>query len=128
MKKTVMFLFALAVTLNADSIGVAVNGTCEAGSCPAVPLSYNSTATLPVDFTVTLPDGDRYLIDGSFTSSNNGNGAGFGAGHLFQVTFEGNVPGGTSEADTINVQADFAFDTTAHARALDRDVVGAFGP
>src|ERR1700685_683991 len=30
--------FALAIALNADSIGIAADGTCGAGSCPAVAL------------------------------------------------------------------------------------------
>jgi hypothetical protein len=120
--------FALTIALHASSIGVAVNGTCGAGSCPAVALAFNSTASLAVDFTVTLTDGDTYLIDGSFTGSNNGDGGGFAAGHLFQVTYEGNPTGGVSGADSVTVDAFYAFQTTLGSTDAQRDVIGAFGP
>jgi hypothetical protein len=119
---------ALAVSLNAASIGVSVSGTCEAGSCPAMPLAFNSTATLPLDFSITLSDGDMYLINGSFSGTNNSNGGGFSAGHVFQVTYEGNAVGGPSAADTVIVQADYAFQTTVGTVTFDRSLIGAFGP
>jgi hypothetical protein len=93
------FLFAVTVAAYADTVGVSVNGTCEAGSCPASPLSFNSMDNLPVDLTVTLPDGDTYLIDGSFSGTNNADGSGFTVSHLFQVTYEGNATGGPPAAD-----------------------------
>lgn len=118
-----VFLLALTAALNASSIGVFVNGTCAAGTCPP----FQFAGTLPVDFTVTLADGDKYLIDGSFTGSNT-DGQGFAASHLFQVTYEGNAAGGASGADTITVQADYAFQTVLRSVDLFRNVIGAFGP
>ena len=91
--------------------GFAVDGTCEAGSCPASPLAFSSSETLPFDLTVTLPDSDRYLIYGSFSSADNSNGSSLTAGYVFQVTYEGNAAGGPSAADTIIVERDLAFET-----------------
>jgi hypothetical protein len=123
-----VFLFALAAALNASNIGITVNGTCEAGSCPAVPIPFNATDTLPVNFVFTLANGDSYLINGSFTATNNSNGGGFSAGHLFQVTYEGNAGGGASSADTINVGQLDTFQTTVGSVVFSRDLIGGFGP
>jgi len=120
--------FALTAALSASNIGVAVNGTCEAGSCPGMPIPFSSTDTLPVDFVFTLPNGDSYLIDGSFTATNNSNGAGFSASHLFQVTYEGNPGGAPSAADTINVGQLDAFQTTVSSVVFNRDLIGGFAP
>jgi hypothetical protein len=119
---------ALAGALNASSIGVFVNGTCEAGSCPAVAIPFNATDTVSVDFNLTLSDGDMYLIDGSFTGSNNSNGGGFATNHQFQVTYEGNATGGSSAADTVIVEADYLFQTSVGTVSFDRGLLGAFGP
>ncbi len=120
-------LFALAVALNAASIGISVNGTCKAGSCPAVALPFNSADTLPVDLTVTLADSDMYLIDGSFTDTNNSDGSGFSTGHLFQVTYEGNASGGPSAADTVTIQAYYAIQAAVSTVTFNRELIGAFG-
>jgi hypothetical protein len=121
------FVFlAFAAMLHASSIGVAVNGTCAEESCPAVALPFSSTDVLSMDFTTTLPDGDTYLIDGSFTGSNSGDGS-FSTNHLFQITYEGNAVGGVSAADTITVEAYYDFVSTV-AVDFDRDLIGAFGP
>jgi PEP-CTERM motif len=122
------FLFAFAVAANASTVGVSVNGTCEAGSCPASPLSFSSIDNLPVDFTFTLPDGDMYLIDGSFSGTNNADGSGFTVNHLFQVTYEGNTAGGPSAADTISVQQFDAFQAAVSSVVVDRELIGAFSP
>jgi hypothetical protein len=37
---------------------------------------------VPVHFTITLPDGDTYLIDGSFSGTNNADGSDFTVSHL----------------------------------------------
>jgi hypothetical protein len=121
-------LFALAATLNAGYIGVAVNGTCEAGSCPPQEFPFSTTAALSVDSTVTLPDGDMYLIDGTFTGTNNSNGDSVTNSYLFQVTYEGNPAGGESAADTVTVEAEFAFQTTLSTGDFHENMVGAFGP
>ena len=125
---SLVFLFVIVVALNAASIGVDVNGVCQAGSCPAVPLSFNASDTLPLDVSVTLADGDMYRIFGSFTASNNSNGAGFTVGHLFQVTYEGNAAGGPSATDTITVDQFDAFQTTVGSVVFNRNLIGAFAP
>jgi hypothetical protein len=124
-----LFAAAVAIAGRADgsAIGFAVNGTCDAGSCPATPLALGSTANLPVDSTVTLADGDTYRIYGSFTGSNISDGS-FSTGHIFEVTYEGNGSGGVSAADTLTVQAYYAFQTTASTAFFDRELIGAFGP
>jgi hypothetical protein len=121
-------LFGVTATLNASTIGVAVNGICDAGSCPAAALSLNSSASLSADFTVTLADGDRYLVNGSFSGSNDSNGGGFSASHDFEVTYEGNAHGGASAADTVAVEGYYSFATTLATVGEGRGVIGAFGP
>jgi hypothetical protein len=123
-----VLLFTLAAVLNASNIGITVNGTCEAGSCPDVTLPFNATDTVPVNVVFTLPNGDSYLINGSFTATNNNNGGGFSASHLFQVTYEGNTGGGPSAADIINVGQLDTFQTTVGSVVFNRDLIGAFGP
>jgi hypothetical protein len=123
-----LVLFALAGALNARSIGVAVNGVCEGGSCPAVALPFNSTGALSVDFTITLSDGDMYLIDGSFTDTNNGDGSAVTLNHLFQVTYQGNATGGASLADSVTVQVDSASQTALGSGSFNSTLLGAFVP
>jgi hypothetical protein len=121
-------LFALAGALNASTIGVAVNGVCEAGSCPAVPIPFNSTQTLPFDFTFALPNGDTYLIFGSFSGTDNSNGSGAFNVYSFQVTYEGNGSGGPSAADTITVERDAAFQASIGSVDFTTSLLGAFSP
>jgi hypothetical protein len=121
-------LFAFAAALNASSIGLEVNGTCEGGTCPPTPLPFNSSGTLPFDLTVTLPDGDIYLIDGSFSTGNNGDGSSLTAGYIFQVTYEGNAGGGPSAADTITVERDLAYETSLSSLNTLTTLMGAFSP
>jgi len=125
---TFAFLSVTPVVVHAAAIGLAVNGTCEAGSCPASPLGFSSSETLPFDLTVTLPDSDRYLIYGSFTSGNNSNGSDATAGYLFQVTYEGNSAGGLSAADTITVERDLAYETLFSVLDSVTTLRVAFGP
>ena len=122
-----MFL-TLAATLHASSIGIAVNGTCEAGSCSPTALPLHSSEALPIDYTLTLADGDKYLINGSFTASNTSGSVAGAVNHLFQVTYEGDGSGGVSGADTVMVQADYSIATTRTSEIDYRDVIGAFGP
>ena len=63
-------ILALAAVLHAGTVGIAVNGVCEAGSCPSTPVPIDTTATLPFDFTFALPNGDTYRIYGSSTTNN----------------------------------------------------------
>jgi hypothetical protein len=125
---TFVFLFATTVALHADTIGVSVDGTCVAGSCPGTPLAFNSSESISVDSAVTLADGDMYLVFGSFDGTNNSDGSGFTTGHTFEVLYEGNAAGGPSAADTITVEAYYGFQTTVSSVTFDRDVIGAFGP
>jgi hypothetical protein len=108
-----------------DSMGVAVNGTCEAGSCPATEIPFNSTDTLPFDFTFGLPDGDSYLVYGSFTGTNNSDGEGSNV-YAFEVVYEGNAVGGPSAADTITVQRDAALQASLGSVDFFTSLVGAF--
>jgi hypothetical protein len=87
-------LFALAAALNASTIGVSVNGTCEGGSCPGLPLPFSTSETLPFDFLFTLANGDTFLIDGSFTDNNNCDGSTASNSYALQVTYEGKTFGG----------------------------------
>jgi hypothetical protein len=114
--------------LRAGNIGVAVNGTCDAGSCPAVPLPYNSTATLPFDISLTLADGDEYLIYGSMTEFNNSNGTVASNTYAFQVTYEGNASGGPSAADTINVERYNGAETSLAVASYYVSFIGGFSP
>src|SRR5580658_2041372 len=95
----VTFGCLFAAVLHGSTIGIAVNGTCEAGSCPGLPLPFSTTETLPFDFTLALPNGDNYLIYGSFTDTNNSDGSGAANAFAFQVIYEGNASGGSSAAD-----------------------------
>jgi hypothetical protein len=134
----ICFVFlALTGALHASSVGVAVNGVCENASCPPPALAFNSTASVSVDYTVTLPDGDMfpnpsirdaYLVDGTFGATNNSDGSGIASSHQFQVTYEGNGAGGPSAADTVIVEADYLFQTAVGSVTFDRSLLGAFGP
>jgi hypothetical protein len=65
---------AFAAGLNAANnyFGIEVDNSCYPGtSCPAIPLPYNTSNTLPVAFNFNMPNGDRYLINGSGWGSNN---------------------------------------------------------
>src|ERR1035438_6620355 len=125
---TFALFLAPAGALNAATLGVSINGTCIAGSCPATPLGFNSTETLPLNSSITLPNGDMYQVFGSFNGTNNSNGAGFSTGHTFEVAYEGNATGGPSAADTITVEAFYGFQTTVSPVTFDRGLLGAFGP
>jgi hypothetical protein len=119
-----VLLFLSTVALNANFVGVSVNGVCEGGSCPATPIPVTSTATLPFDFTDILPNGDRYLIYGSFTL----NGSSESNIFAFQVDYEGNASGGPSAADTITVERYAAFQASASSLLFNTELLGAFGP
>lgn len=121
-------LLVAPVALYADTLGVSINGTCVAGSCPATPLGFNSTETLPFNSSITLPNGDMYQVFGSFNGTNNSDGSGFTTGHTFEVAYEGNATGGPSAADTITVEAFYGFQTTVSTATFDRSLLGAFGP
>jgi len=126
---TFILIWAPAFALHADTIGVSVDGTCVAGSCPATPLEFNATETVPFDSDITLADGDMYSIFGSFGGTNNSDGSGFSTNHTFEVVYDGNATGGLSEADTITVEGFYEFqETSVPGVTFDRSVLGAFGP
>jgi hypothetical protein len=126
---SVAICFSLAGGLNASDIGIAVNGTCEAGSCPATPVPFNSTAALPFDFTFALPNGDMYQIYGSFSVTNDTDGTGGSNIFAFQVDYEGSSSGGgPSAADSIIVQRNAAFQASVSSVNFNTALTGAFGP
>jgi hypothetical protein len=122
-------VFAFVGGLNAANnyFGVAVNGQCEAGtSCPGVEVPYNTSNTLPATIRLTLPNGDKYLVNGQSSGSNNTNGTYVSFGPLFQVTYEGNATGGVSAADTIVVDWYASFQTTIGSGNFPLNLYGAF--
>jgi len=123
-----MSLLAPAVALRASAIGVSVNGICEAGSCSPDVLPFSTTATLPLAFNLTLPDGDEYLIDGSFKALNDAPGSGFSVQSVFQVTYEGNAGGGSSQADSVNVELFETIAVNSSSVSATEMMHGAFGP
>jgi hypothetical protein len=130
MKAQLIFGLVMAILIPGaygETMGVAVDGTCEAGSCPATGIPFNSTDTLPFDFTFALPDGDTYLIYGSFTGTNDGDGGGSNT-YGFEVVYEGNPGGGPSAADTITVQRDAAFQASLDSIDFFTSFIGAFSP
>jgi len=123
----VTFGCLFAAALHAGTIGISVNGTCEGGSCPGLPLPFSTSETLPFDFLYTLANGDTFLIDGSFTDNNNSDGSGANNSYAFQVTYEGNPTGGLSGADTITVQRDAEDATSVSSADFFTTLFGAFG-
>lgn len=96
--------------------------------CPAIPLPYNTSNTLPVTFDFTMPNGDKYLINGSGWGSNNSNGGYIPGGMTFQVTYEGNKAGTASRKDTITVDWYLAFESEYSSCNCGEGLVGAFSP
>lgn len=122
-------VFAFVGGLNAANnyFGVAVNGQCEAGtSCPGVAVPYDTSHTLPATIRVTLPNGDKYLVNGQSSGSNNANGTYPSFGPLFQVRYEGNATGGVSAADTIVVDWYASFQTTIGSGKFGFNLYGGF--
>ncbi|HEY1754004.1 MAG TPA: hypothetical protein VGG72_01315 [Bryobacteraceae bacterium] len=118
---------AFAVVLDAGDLGIAVNGVCEAGICPGTPVPFNTSETLPFDFSLTLPNGDMYRIYGSTTTNNNSDGAGSSDSYDFQVTYEGNASGALpSSADTIVVQRYVTVEASASSGSFDTSLIAAF--
>jgi IPT/TIG domain-containing protein len=121
--------FALPPALPANDIGIAVNGVCQHGSCPAIPEPFNTTVALPVTFTFTLANGDTYLVTGSSTESNNGDGSNLPVNTFFQVTYQGNQSGGASAADTFTFDWYNAFQTLSGGSGnFGWSLEGVFGP
>jgi hypothetical protein len=69
----------LALNIAADEasaafVGLSVNGTCDVGTCPATPLPFSTTVSIPFSLNVTLADGDLFNFAGTITGANNSNG------------------------------------------------------
>lgn len=127
---TLLTFSLFAVAAKADTLGIAVNGTCEVGSCAPTPIPLSTTVSLSFDFDYVLANGDTFLINGSMTSINSSDG---GAGTLntfaFQVTYEGNASGGPSGLDTIGIDRLSEFATTAlEVNHFNSTLIGAFSP
>jgi hypothetical protein len=121
------FAFVGGINAANNYFGVAVNGQCEARtSCPGAAVPYNTANTLPATIRVTLPNGDKYLVNGQSSGSNNGNGTYLPFGPLFQVTYEGNATRGVSAADTIVVDWYASFQTTIGSGNFGLNLAGAF--
>jgi hypothetical protein len=121
---SILFLCAAAPMLASNS-GVTVNGSCIAGTCPAAGIPIGTIDTVSFDYNLTLADGDKYLIYGSFTGNNSG-GSQVNT-YAFQVVYQGSASGGASLADTITVQRDAAFQSSATSEDFTTSLVGAFG-
>jgi hypothetical protein len=107
-------LFAQASSARADPIGFALDGTCEAGTCPATPLAIGSSATLPVSVITTLPDGDVFAIssDPSFPLQSSNTGT-IGYVSPFSIEYLGDGHGGTSQADALTADVYRSWATTS---------------
>jgi len=114
--------------LQADDIGMSVNGACYAGSCPADALAFNGGDTLSFNADYTLNNGDIFNILGAFSESENAGGTYDLALYDFQVTYEGNGRGGPSQADTITVGQYVTFSTVLSSGNFGVLQNGAFGP
>ncbi|MGD0212217.1 MAG: IPT/TIG domain-containing protein [Terriglobales bacterium] len=110
-----------------DYMGVQVNGNCLSGThCPATPLPYNTATTLPVSYKLTLANKDKYLLNGAFWCSNNGDGGYLPCTLSFQLTYEGNPDHGNSQEDAITVDWYNASDTEYSYGNFSFELDGAF--
>jgi hypothetical protein len=124
----VILLAAIGLRAEASALGVTIDGACVFGSCPATALAVGNSETDSFNSTITLANGDMFQVFGTFGGINSAAGD-FSASHDFQVVYEGNVTGGTSENDTIDVMLLYLFASGGSSSAtFDRDVIGAFGP
>jgi hypothetical protein len=124
----VILLAAIGLRAEASALGVTINGTCAFGSCPATVLGVGNSETDSFDNTITLANGDMFQVFGTFGGMNPAAGD-FSTSHDFQVVYEGNVTGGSSGNDTVDVTLLYLFASGGSSSAtFDRDVIGAFGP
>jgi hypothetical protein len=89
---------------SAAFLGLSVNGTCELGTCPATPMPFSTTVSIPFSFNVTLGNGDVFNFAGTISGSNNSTGTSIFSDEEFTAEFLSG-PHGTSQADTLNVDA-----------------------
>jgi hypothetical protein len=91
----------------------------------AIAVQHDSIHT--VSFNVTLPDGDLFNFAGTITGANNSNGTLINSFEDFTAEFVSG-PYGTSQADTLNVDASHAWQTTISGGTLAAGVSGFFSP
>jgi uncharacterized protein (TIGR03437 family) len=128
--RSLFFIFCSVFTLEAQYLGIAVSQGCTAGTCPAQPLAYSGTASLPVATSVTFPDGDVYEITGTLTSTNNSNGASVTFLHSLQVVFVSSGYGVTitPQTDTLIIDIYAAFASALATASSTANSYGVFGP
>lgn len=120
-------LLAFAASLTAAPIGVTVDSTCIAGSCPPSVLPIGANDTQNFDYTLTLPDSDVYRVYGYFDAANSSGVLAGAVNHDFEVLYEGNSHGGASASDSITVDGLYALATGYSSESIYRNIVGAFG-
>jgi hypothetical protein len=112
------------VSASSDTMGLSVNGTCDVGSCPPSPLAFNSSASTPFSFNVTLADGDRFLIAGTLSQTNGSSGA-LTSNQVFTVQYLGG-PNGVSQADSLNVATLFGYQSIPASLTFTETDFGSF--
>ena len=107
---------------------VQVNGMCKIGTCDYTnPVPFSNSATESFSLTTTLGNGDMFLIAGTADANSNSNGSTLSEGVDYQVTYLGDGSGGTSLADTIDVNLFVAFETTLSSGNFDAGALGYLG-
>lgn len=108
-------------------MGIAVNGDCHVGECPPTAHSANSTVNTPVDFTITLANGDRFHVAGFDRQVNHG--CAVEAVMDVSVQYVGNPTGGASDTDNLDLDLYRSFTCTAKDPPTYRfDPSGRFSP
>ena len=119
-------LWAILIsTPGAFAASVIVNGNCQVGNCasPDVVATGGAISTA-FNFTVTLPNTDRYQIAGSVNSS--AAGASLSVVSPFMVIYEGNSGGTSSANDTITLDVLQNFHLGFTLRESTESAQGAF--
>jgi hypothetical protein len=108
-----------------DTMGLSVNGTCDVGSCPPSPLAFNSSASTPFSFNVTLANGDLFLIAGTDSQTNCSNAGELTSRQVFTVQYLSG-PNGVSQADSLNVATLFGYESIPVSQTLTETDFGSF--
>jgi hypothetical protein len=118
----------LLFTAPAFAGAISVNGSCQLGNCVTPDtLAENQSISQPFNFIYTLPNGDRFQIQGILSQSNNGSNA----GTQLTVTFLGYGSGAPSGKDvlTIDLLQNFAHSQTVSSATFGDGIYGGFaGP
>lgn len=112
---------------SAAFVGLSVNGTCEVGTCPATPMPFNTTVSIPFSFNVTLGNGDVFNFAGTISGSNNSNGTFILSNEDFTAEFLSG-PHGTSQADALNVDGSHVWDVGFTSATINAGISGFFSP